>query len=753
MKQTLFEQLCTEKSLMAAWLQIKKKGSAGGIDGKTIQDVDEKLKDCLQEILQELKSKTWKPQPYLRVYIPKKENEVRKLGLLTVKDKIVQTAIKTLIEPRFENVFVKNSFGYRPQKGHTRAIRYAMHLIRSRKAHYVLRLDIDNYFDSIDHDILFRRLMPLIPDSEVMRLVQLCIKMGMVTSKMKWDEIVTGVPQGAVLSPLLSNYYLHAFDQSILNKTSMYVRYADDFIILTESKEEAEKLQKTGVDFLKTHLKLNVNTPEIKDLKEGIEFLGVTLNKKGISLSPRKKAALHERIETLDWALHSFSTTGMQHLSGIHNYYGSLLPEEYLEGFDDILIRHLQNVIERKWTEIASKKVLYEALKNIEFFSSDHILNKAQHRNGLLMHYLACKNKQESKESELKNKSIIKQRKQEYRKLENENSELVVNQRGSYIGVGQKGITLKVFGKSQKLPPTSNIHHITMIGDGISLSSNAVSYCMMNKIGIDFFSRTGYHVASLMGSSYLQTTLWQQQAAMTTEKRGKLAVKLIYGKLKNQLNLIKYFHKYHKKASDRIGEAYNDVVPGIEKLIGKIKDYTVTDGYQVELMGWEAAGAVLYWKYVRALLYDDNVDFEHREHQGATDLMNCMLNYGYAILYGRIWRSVLLRRMNPMDGVMHVGNGCKPVFVFDIIELFRTQAVDRVIITLIQKGKSLGINKGSLNDETKKMLIQGITERINRYETYRNREIRLLDIINAQTKAIAEYIALGKTFRPYIAKW
>ena len=753
MKHTLSEQLCTEKTLMAAWLQIKKKGAAGGVDGKSIQDVDENLKDHLQEILQELKSKSWKPQPYLRVFIPKKENEVRKLGLLTVKDKIVQTAIKMLIESRFEKAFVKNSFGYRPQKGHTRAIRYAMHLIRSRKAHYVLRLDVDNYFDSIDHDILFKRLMPLITDTEVMRLVQLCTKMGMVTSKMKWDEITMGVPQGAVLSPLLSNYYLYAFDQSILHKTSMYVRYADDFIILTETKEEAEQLQKTVMDFLKSHLRLNVNTPEIKDLKEGIEFLGVMLSKKGISLSSTKRAALYGRINTLDWSGHSFSATGIQHLSGIHNYYGNLLPEEYLEGFDEELIRHLQIVIEKKWPEIASKKALYEAIKNIDFFSSTYVLNRAQHRNGLLMHYLSCKGKAENKTNELKNKAIIKQRKHEYRKLENENSELVVSQRGSYIGVSIKGITLRILGRSQKLPPMNNIHHITIIGDGISVSSNAVSYCMKNKIGIDFFSITGYHVASLIGSSYLQTTLWQQQSAMPMEKRGQLAAKFIYGKLKNQLNLVKFFHKYHKKTSNLINDIYNDVVPGITKLIERIKGYIITEDYQVELMGWEAAGAVLYWKYVRALLSDDHIDFEHREHHGATDLMNCMLNYGYAILYGRVWRSVLFRRMNPMDGVIHMGNGNKPVFVFDIIELFRTQAVDRVVITLVQKGKSLSVQKGLLSDETKKFLMQSIMERINRYETYRNREIRLLDIIHAQTKEIAEYIALNKTFRPYIAKW
>lgn len=753
MNETLFQKLCTEKTLMAAWQQVKKKGAAGGIDGKSVKDVDEKLHECLCEIQQELKDKTWKPQPYLRIFIPKKENEVRKLGLLSVKDKIVQQAIKMQIEPRFEKIFVKNSYGYRPDKGHTRAIRSALHLIRSKQANYILRLDIDNYFDSIDHDILFKRLTPLITDSEMMRLVQLCIKMGMVSHKMKWDEINTGVPQGAVLSPLLSNYYLHSFDQFVLSKTRMYVRYADDFIILTETKEEAESLQKAGAEFLKKRLKLQLNTPEIKEAKEGMEFLGITLNKKGLSLSDKKKTTLHERIEEMEWEQQSFSQKGLKQLTGIHNYYGNLLPDEYLKDFDEVLFRRLQTVIEEKWQEIKSKSILLEALKSIDFFSTDYILNKARHRNELVMHYLSLKGKADREKNEEKNKALIKQRKREYRKLENEASELVVNQTGSYIGIGKKGITLKLFGKPKELPPMNNLNHITLIGNGISLSSNAVSYCMQNKIGIDFFSGNGYHIASLMSGSYLQTTLWQQQAAMTTEKRSRLAARIIFGKLKNQLNLIKYFHKYHKKTSSVLNETYEEVVPRIAKLIENIKGYTTTEEYRTDLMGWEAAGAVSYWGYIRELLSDDHIGFERREHQGATDLMNCMLNYGYAILYGRIWRSVMFRKMNPMDGMIHAGNGTKPTFVYDIIELFRTQAVDRVVITLIQKGEPLGISKGLLNEGTKKLLVQNIIERINRYETYRDCESRLSDIINMQTKEIAEYIASDKTFRPYIAKW
>lgn len=179
----------------------------------------------------ELKAGTWAPEPYFRVEIPKKKNEVRKLGLLSVKDKIVQQAIKTLIEPIFENLFVDNSYGYRPNKGHTKAVRKALTECLKKKNKWVLRLDIDNYFDTINHHLLAAKLYAVIRDEEIVRLIMLSVRMGVVNKRLKWQDNVDGVPQGAILSPLLSNYYLHPFDKFVLTLCRSYIRYADDFCI------------------------------------------------------------------------------------------------------------------------------------------------------------------------------------------------------------------------------------------------------------------------------------------------------------------------------------------------------------------------------------------------------------------------------------------------------------------------------------------------------------------------------------------
>ncbi len=303
------------------------------------------------------------------------------------------------------------------------------------------------------------------------------------------------------------------------------------------------------------------------------------------------------------------------------------------------------------------------------------------------------------------------------------------------------------------MPPTQNLSHITVLCNGVSISSNAIGYCMQQHIPVDFFNSSGQHVASLLSSSFMHTSLWQQQATMTESQRMELAKRIIYGKIKNQLNLIKYFHKYHKTTSENLCRKYDEVVPKLNVIIKEVNAYNKGESYRVDIMQWEANAALLYWGYIRELISDDNVGFKFRERKGATDLVNCLLNFGYAILYARVWQSLLRYKMNPLNSVLHVNQPGKPTFVYDVIELFRAQAVDRIVISLVQKGESLTMNKGLLSEATKKLLVKNILERLNRYEKYRSNETRLCDIINLQVKSIADYISTGVTFKPYIAKW
>lgn len=298
---TQFSILCQETTLRSAWNAIKAKGATGGIDGFSIADFEREKHKLIEELIVELKTKQWKPFPYLEIEIPKNKDpkEKRKLGMAAIRDKIVQQAIRSIIEPRLERIFVSNSYGYRPGKGPTKAIRRLLSdLHNNKKLQYVLRLDIDNFFDCIDHSILQNRLIAVGTDNEIVRLIMLSIQMGKVKKdSLKWIETDYGTPQGAILSPVLSNLYLNSFDQFASSRELPYVRYADDFVFLCETEEQATELLAKTEKHLQEKLKLSLNQPtQVGKLSDGFDFLGITIRDGQATVTEQKREELSHRI-------------------------------------------------------------------------------------------------------------------------------------------------------------------------------------------------------------------------------------------------------------------------------------------------------------------------------------------------------------------------------------------------------------------------------------------------------------------------
>lgn len=752
--QTMFQTLCSERHILLAWKEIKAKGSSGGIDGQTTTDFEKDLGSNIQEIIDQLKSGRWSPMPYMQIEIPKKITEIRRLGLLTVKDKIVQHAIKMLIEPRMEKIFLGNSYGYRPNKGALKAIRRVLQEKQNKKTPWVLRLDIDNYFDNIDHQILQSRIKALIQDTEIVRLIMLCVKMGVVTKDMKWEDTTIGLPQGAVLSPLLANLYLHSFDQFVLSRKLPYVRYADDFIILCHDKEEAQSVCSHTTAYLKDKLKATLNVASITEIRDGFEFLGIFINHETHFITERKHQDIIQRISSFNLTITGLDQSSQKKWNGIKAYYGELLEEPMLKSIDDALLQRLSNIIETDWNRFPNKNMLSKALWNIVFLSSEYHLNGKEVRNSLVRHYLEMKKAAALSEGEQQNKSIIAKRKREYKKREIENSELVVSTPGTLIGYNGHGITVKKQGLTLFRAPVSTIKHITIMSEGVLLSSNLLNYTLKNKIPVDIFSSHGEHLGTFLNASSMQCRLWEEQALTDRIRRNVLASEIIEGKVTNQLNLVKYYNKYHKVR----GQEYDIYLEALEVQVKKCKAFIDKKSFEKEdfiegLMGHEAQVAIRYWEYIRFLLSDDGIQFERRIQQGANDLVNSMLNYGYAILYARVCQALLSAQLNPYDSVIHVRQSGKPTFSYDFIELFRAQAVDRVVISMLQKGEHAEVKDGLLTEVTKKSLIQNLTERMYKREKYRGEDIPFETIIRRQAKEIADFFENNVRYKPYKAKW
>ena len=437
---------------------------------------------------------------------------------------------------------------------------------------------------------------------------------------------------------------------------------------------------------------------------------------------------------------------------GLRNYYARLLPQQELEFFDNVLIRRITFVIEN--TDVfKNRTALVRTLSGIHFLSKQYNQCQKQHTEELVSIFLNHKSKDKQSVDEKTNRKIIQERKKEYRKLEIETSGLLVNTPGTFIGLTNRGITATCKGKIVAQHHKDNLSQIIVTGQGVSMSSNLIDFCLTNKIPIDFFDHQGTHLGSIITAKYLQDSLWTKQCE-ADDVRNMLALNIITGKIKNQYSLLKYFHKYHKRHYPNLEEKLTAIDNEYTTFrIWKNKENPTSAEFMTKLLGHEAQIAVSYWDYIRELISDDKVNFERREHKGASDLMNSMLNYGYAILYVRVWQALLAARLNPFNSLIHVRQDNKPTLVYDMVEIFRSQVVDRVVISLIQKRHELEVRNGLLTDETRRLLVKSVMERLSRYEKYQGVEMTMAQIILRQARLLAKAFEGIEKFKPYVAKW
>lgn len=276
---SLIDKIYNENNLKAAFKSVKKNHGAPGIDGETVELFEEKLEENIEFLHHSLKTSSYSPSPVKRVEIEKPDGGIRLLGIPTVKDRVVQQAVVNIIERHFDLQFHPSSYGYRPNKSQHQAVAKAELFLKKGKLEHVVDMDLSKCFDTLDHEIMMSEVSKTISDGKVLSLIESFLKSGiMVDGAYEASEI--GSPQGGVISPLLSNIYLNIFDQKMKTNTSYrIVRYADDILIFTKSKRDAQNAKAWATKILEEELKLSVNQDKTKitSLKEGVSFLGFTI--------------------------------------------------------------------------------------------------------------------------------------------------------------------------------------------------------------------------------------------------------------------------------------------------------------------------------------------------------------------------------------------------------------------------------------------------------------------------------------------
>ncbi len=236
---SLIDKVSSQKNLIASWKRVKANKGKAGVDYETIQMFESSLDENLFKLSNALKEKTYTPQAIRRVQIPKPgSTQTRPLGIPTVRDRVVQTALRNVIEPIFEATFADSSFGFRPKRGCKDALRKVDALLKDGYR-YVVDADLESFFDTIPRDRLMSKVKEEIADSQVLKLIEAFLNQKVMEGCKEWIP-EHGTPQGAVISPVLANIYLNPMDHRMAEKGYEMIRYADDFVILCKSKEEAD---------------------------------------------------------------------------------------------------------------------------------------------------------------------------------------------------------------------------------------------------------------------------------------------------------------------------------------------------------------------------------------------------------------------------------------------------------------------------------------------------------------------------------
>lgn len=768
--ENLLEQFLSTSNFFAAYKRIASRKAAGGLDGVTVEAFGRYLDQHISKVQRKIRGRCYVPQPAKVTHIPKfnEKNEWRELGLPSVADKVVQAALLQVVEPLAERMFLDCSYAYRPGKGHYKALRRVEHSLGNRKMTWAIQRDIDDFFDTINHTRLIKQFSKLVNDEPVMtELVALWCRMGLVERNGRWRNVQAGVRQGGVISPLLANLYLHPLDEFASKLGIDWIRYADDYLILCKSREEAvsSDIQITG--FLKDFLGLRLNHGDAspKHLDEGFVFLGVHFCGKERAIAPQKVEKMKRKIQ---WLL-SQKSKGLpeeilEKLAGQveswRRYYGFLNPVKQFSEIDCLIEKEFLNLAASKIQEggwnltppkgrsfpslIADIKkdglkrlenLWKQAAKTAKTRDTDHTTDNVNHSA---------------------EKKVAKKR-QKCRKESGESGNMVVTTPGHFVG--KRGERIVVMNKQRIVGelPAIRLTGLTLSGRGVSLSGDVIELCMGKDIYIHFVDSLGKIIAVVSppgGSSgelsLLQVTERDKESGLT------LAKMFVLGKVKNQFSLLKYYFKYPMNRKNGFGKIFMERKQFFGDIIGKIKNAPGLSGpeaFRQQLMGLEGAFGAAYWEIV-GHLFRNGVQFSGRVRHGATDLVNAALNYGYGVLYGNCFNAIIRTGLNPMAGFLHSYQAGKPTLVYDLVEEFRAFAVDRGVFTLLNRGEKLEQGEdGLLTMVTRKKVAKTVIGRLSSEVWFKGRCLTLQEVIQEQAHNIKKHLCKKTQYRPFFGRW
>ena len=390
----LIEVITTKENLNRAYKKVVENKGAAGIDEMTVKELGDYIRENKDDIISSLRNRTYMPKPVRRVYIPKSNGKKRPLGIPTVLDRTIQQAIAQPISEIYENVFSEYSYGFRPGRSCHDAIKQALEYLND-DSEWVIDIDIEQFFDKVNHDKLIQILREQVNDSTTLNLIRKYLRAGVMENGLE-KATKTGVPQGGPLSVILSNIYLDKLDKELEERGLRFTRYADDVLIFTKSEMAANRVMKSIADWLERKLFLKVNATKTKVVRPTrSKYLGFTFLKNGgewkVKPTNEKKKALKtklaEYLKRSKAVARPLAVTVKQVneiVRGWINYFRIGMMKQFMEEFGQWLRHKIRVIVIKQWK---TPKTIYRNLSYLNRkykngFSHEDIFKVANSRLG-----------------------------------------------------------------------------------------------------------------------------------------------------------------------------------------------------------------------------------------------------------------------------------------------------------------------------------------------------------------------------------
>jgi len=354
--ERLMEEVVERENLKEALRRVKANKGSPGVDGMTVHQLPGYLKEHWPTIREQLLNGTYQPQPVKRVEIPKPDGGVRKLGIPTVLDRFVQQAVMQVLQKRWDRTFSEQSYGFRPHRSAHQAVSRAQQYI-SEGLHWVVDLDLEKFFDRVNHDKLMGRVAKRVTDKRGLKLIRAFLNAGVMENGLV-SPVDEGTPQGGPLSPLLSNLVLDELDRELERRGHRFVRYADDCNIYVRSQRAGQRVMESITHFITRKLKLKVNQEKSAVARpEERKFLGFSFTsdpEPRRRIAPKALTRFKQRIRELTRRTKGVSLEQMlrplsEYLLGWRTYFGFCQTPIRLEGLDSWIRRRLRSVLWTQW--------------------------------------------------------------------------------------------------------------------------------------------------------------------------------------------------------------------------------------------------------------------------------------------------------------------------------------------------------------------------------------------------------------------